>query len=879
MYRAHHVENEGMRGRTVLALLALVCLQLVPALTPAAGTPNEGTVDLAFGSCGVATTYPSDPAGEAHNATASAVAVQPDGKIVLAGDDTVVRLLGDGSPDYAFGYNGAAFLSVANMSVHANAVAIQPDGRVVLAGHSRPVLGGPITFWVIRLLANGTFDPSFGRSGRAEPGLGLLPLAMALQPDGRIVVGAGGGIVRLLPSGRLDEAFASGGVFAMIANFQAVALQPDGSIVAALVVQGERNDDIGVLRLNPDGTRDATFGNAGQIQVDIEHDNASGVTLDAAGRVVTVGSASVGGGSRGVVLLRHLANGTLDPTFGDGGVVFSTPASDEVPVDVALDGAGRLVVAAAVRPSGTNSIALFRYSTDGRRDPTFGAVVAGDHIHATALARTPDGAWVVSGVRSVFSTAVRFHGGADAGTVTPTTCSKEASLQPVAFGEFDTWPVGTTSTPHAYRFTSTGTAPIRPGPVAIVREARGQFRIVADGCAGRTLPPGGSCTVAVTFAPTVAGRSLAGIVFWSDAGPRTHTALFDGVGGAPVTLDGWGWNGFGQVGTGGPDAPVGARPLGLPGVVSVASGYYHSIAVETDGTVWTWGWNAFGQLGDGTVVDRFSPIQVPGLTGIAAVAAGAYHSFAIGRDGSVRAWGLNSVGQLGDGTTIDRRAPVQLQGVPSIAEMAGGAVHAVALASDGQVLAWGWNAFGQLGDGTTVDRSSPVTVPGLSGVHDVAAGAFHSMAATQPGPVRAWGLNHVGQLGDGTTVDRHSPTVVPGTTGVVEIAAGAFHGLAVSSTGEALAWGWNVVGQLGDGTHVDRHQPVRAALRVGVRDVVAGAYHSVAVMESGSIATWGWNVSNQLNFGDAPAMTRPAEQGGFGGVRVAAAGVYHTLVG
>jgi uncharacterized delta-60 repeat protein len=867
-----------MRRRTVLALLGMLWFQLVPVPSPARGAPNEGTVDLAFGSCGVATTYPLDPAGEAHNATATAVAVQPDGRIVLAGDDTVVRLLADGSPDYGFGYNGTAFLSVVNMTVGANAVAIQADGRVVVAGYSRPVIGGPITFWVIRLLSNGTFDPSFGTSGRSEPGLGLPPFAIALQADGRIVVGAGGGVVRLLPNGQLDQAFASGGVFSLVANFLGVVLQPDGRIVAALGVQGERNGDIGVLRLNPDGTRDGTFGNAGQTQVDIGHDNASGITLDASGRVVTVGSASVGGGRMGVVLLRHLANGTLDPTFGDGGVVFSTPASDEVPVDVALDAAGRLVVGAVARPSGTEAIALFRYSTDGRRDPTFGALVGTD-IHARALAPTPDGAWVVSGVRSVFSTAVRFHGGADADTVTPTTCSKEATLQPVAFGEFDTWPVGTTSTPHAYRLTSTGTAPIRPGPVAIVREARTQFRIVADECAGRTLAPGGSCTVAVTFAPTVSGRSLAGMAFWSDAGPRMHQTLFDGVGGAPLTLDGWGWNGFGQVGTGGPDAPVDARPIGLPGVVSVASGYYHSLAVKTDGTVWTWGWNAFGQLGDGTVVNRFSPVQVPGLAGIAAVAAGAYHSFAIGRDGSVRAWGLNSVGQLGDGTTIDRHAPVRLLGVPSIAEMAGGAVHTVALASDGQVLAWGWNAFGQLGDGTTVDRSSPVTVPGLSSVHDVAAGAFHSMAVTRPGPVRAWGLNHLGQLGDGTTVDRHSPTVVPGTIGAAEIAAGAFHGLAVSGTGEALAWGWNVVGQLGDGTNVDRLQPVRVALRAGVRDVAAGAYHSVAVMESGSIATWGWNVSNQLNHGDAPAMTRPGEQGGFGGVRMAAAGVYHTLVG
>ncbi|KFA91072.1 RCC1 repeat- and reductase domain-containing protein, partial [Archangium violaceum Cb vi76] len=78
---------------------------------------------------------------------------------------------------------------------------------------------------------------------------------------------------------------------------------------------------------------------------------------------------------------------------------------------------------------------------------------------------------------------------------------------------------------------------------------------------------------------------------------------------------------------------------GLSGVVAVAAGYGHSLAVRSDGTVWSWGYNSEGQLGDGTTNNRTTPVQVSGLSGVVSVAAGRFHALAVRSDGSVWAWG------------------------------------------------------------------------------------------------------------------------------------------------------------------------------------------------------------------------------------------------
>src|SRR5262249_43529392 len=156
-----------------------------------------------------------------------------------------------------------------------------------------------------------------------------------------------------------------------------------------------------------------------------------------------------------------------------------------------------------------------------------------------------------------------------------------------------------------------------------------------------------------------------------------------------------------------------------------------------------WGANGQGQLGDNSTTPRSTPVQPQGLTsGVIAVAAGGEHSLALKSDGTVWAWGDDSQGQLGNDSTIaDSLVPVQVSGITTAVAIAAGQWHSLALLSDGTVKAWGYDAYGQLGDGGTTNQPTPVTVAGLKGVKQIAAGDYSSAAARTDGGVVAWGTN------------------------------------------------------------------------------------------------------------------------------------------
>ncbi len=127
-------------------------------------------------------------------------------------------------------------------------------------------------------------------------------------------------------------------------------------------------------------------------------------------------------------------------------------------------------------------------------------------------------------------------------------------------------------------------------------------------------------------------------------------------------------------------------------------GYYHTVAVKTDGTLWAWGDNTYGQLGDGTTIDHSSPVQVGTATNWAAVGAGQYHTVAVKTDGTLWAWGDNTFGQLGDGTTTNHATPVQVGTATNWASAAGGYGHTVAVKTDGTVWGVGWRVRARLSE-------------------------------------------------------------------------------------------------------------------------------------------------------------------------------------
>jgi len=272
------------------------------------------------------------------------------------------------------------------------------------------------------------------------------------------------------------------------------------------------------------------------------------------------------------------------------------------------------------------------------------------------------------------------------------------------------------------------------------------------------------------------------------------------------------------------------------GIVQAEAGGRHNLALGANGTVWSWGQNTSGQLGDGGQVDRpRTPAQVPGLTGIVQVAAGDTHSLALRNDGTVWAWGENSAGQLGDGTTTDRYLPVRVAGLTGVTRIAGGDRHSLAIIALGEVAAWGSNGSGQLGIGSfTVGSQSPVpvTVTNLWQVVDISGGGGHSMAVKSDGTVWNWGLNVNKQLGAIPHMWAWGlPTRAtdPGMR-FRRVAAGMYHSLALAADGSVWTWGT---------VHGDTFQdlPTRRVWEYPVRlpdvhdatDIAAGDVHSLAV--------------------------------------------------
>jgi len=297
----------------------------------------------------------------------------------------------------------------------------------------------------------------------------------------------------------------------------------------------------------------------------------------------------------------------------------------------------------------------------------------------------------------------------------------------------------------------------------------------------------------------------------------------------------------------------------------LAAGWYHSLAIKTDGSLWAWGYNGAGQLGDGTTTQRLTPVQV--LTEVAAVVAGFEHSLAIKTDGSLWAWGVNYYGGLGDGTTTNRSTPVQV--LTGVAAVSGGGYHSLAIKTDGSLWAWGANVYGQLGDGTRTNRSTPVQV--LTGVAAVEAGYEHTLALKTDGSLWAWGDNGYGQLGDGTTTDRWTPVHI--LTGVTAVSVGWYHSLAIKTDGSLWAWGYNGGGQLGDGTTTKRLTPVQVL--TGVAAVSAGAVHTLAIKIDGSLWAWGENNDGLLFDGTYTNGLRPFQI--LNGVAAVSASELHTL--
>jgi len=399
----------------------------------------DGTLDNSFGTGGISRsdfTYDS----------VSGAVLQPDGKVLVVGrrgsGSFVARFISGGPLDTAFGLSGSGVAP--QPEGLANAIALQPDGRIVIAGCTS-------SSRVARLDSAGGLDPTFGSGGVAAlPSDAACPEEIAVGPDGRVVtagaVPAGVGFTVLTPAGALDASFGTGGRVGVPATgaaapFRGLGIRDDGAILTGFAPAG----DFGLVRVLGNGVPDGSFGTNGVVVTDLLVPRGGPVTtaqLMPDGRILaTVGGQLVrllpGGsvdpglapapGGLGVAIqadgkllvagstlqhrmgvFRYNADGSLDTTWGTGGfqpVAIPGFSDFTFPVLVAIATLpdGKVGLAGTGRPTSAFSSFLARLNADGSLDASFGdsgvrtIEVALDSNKLEALRVEPDGHWLSAG--------------------------------------------------------------------------------------------------------------------------------------------------------------------------------------------------------------------------------------------------------------------------------------------------------------------------------------------------------------------------------------------------------------------------------------------------------------------------------------------------
>ena len=533
-----------------------------------------------------------------------------------------------------------------------------------------------------------------------------------------------------------------------------------------------------------------------------------------------------------------VASGTYAVTVG----TVATPTA--APAGGSYSGAQTVTLSCAT------SGALIRYTQDGT-DPTFTSPIYAAPLQVpssrTIKARAYKLDWLPSAVRT------------DAYTI-GTGAAADPPLLNRASGRYANGLRVTVTSPMAgttIRYTTTGIDPTTTDPIVasggtvqIERSVRLKARAWKTG-----LQPSAVTSADYEIVGAVAAGSGHGVALRADG-----------------TVATWGVNDYGQLGDGTITRRVSPVNVtgGLDDVIAVAAGQLHTVALKFDGTVWSWGYNggADGILGAGIPdTQRTAPVQVVtasgALTGVVAIAAGQRHTIALKSDGTVWVWGFGYYGALGQGNTSSQNKAIQVPGLTGVTVIAAGGWFSVALQTNGSptgnVWAWGSNDSGQLLDGTTTTRYSPVLIASQASL--VAAGVQHTFIRKPDGTVWGAGLNDFGQLGLGTTQTPQLTLVaaLAGVTGMSKIAASGAHTLALTAAGEVWATGYNSFGPLGDGTVVNKSTPYRTVLLRDTVDVAASNFghsvyqppvlFSIALTADGRVWTWGNNTNSGLGNG------------------------------
>ena len=751
-------------------------------------------------------------------------------------------------------------------------MAVQSDGKILvggvfntLCGQSRRSLG--------RLNADGTLDTSF------NPGGGDIVYSLAVQADGKILVGGDfyrlcgqsrSHLGRLNADGTLDASFNPGADYDYVSS---LVVQADGKILVGGsfdTLGGQSRMNLG--RLNADGTLDTTF-NPGTDSF------VYSLAMQEDEKILVGGEFTTLGGQSRANLGRLNADGTLDTSF--------NPGANNPVHSLAVQADGKILVGGEFTTLGGQSRSkLGRLNADGTLDTTFNP---GANRAVVCTAVQVDGKILVCGDFTALCGQSRTYlGRLNTNGALDTTFTTEANnsvdslvVQPdgkiLAGGWFTT--LGGQSRSCLGRLTPTepATQNLAFDGSTIIWQRGGSgpevWRTTFDG-----LTNGSSWIPLGAGSRITGGWQLTGLTWPTNVILRARGFVASG----DLNASGWFVETIGMVNY----TPVIITYSNQPVVFfPTAAGTNFVLQMTTNSASGNWV----------TVTNGipFSGLQVPdvpdtvffrlnlGAQTVTRIAGGCEHSLFLKSDGSLWVVGDNCYGELGDGTTdsdnYNTNLPEQIV-TGNVTAIAAGEFHSLFLKSDGSLWGMGYNYYGQLGDGNyNIETALPEQIV-ASNVTSIAAGENHSLFLKNDGSLWAMGYNYYGQLGDGTTDSDNYNTnqpeqIVAGN--VTAIAAGELHSLFLKSNGSLWAMCNNWYGQLGDGSWYNTNQP-ELIMASNVTAIAAGGFHSLFLKSDGSLWAMGWNVYGELGDGTYNNANLP-EQIVASNVTAIAAGGFHSL--
>ncbi len=328
-------------------------------------------------------------------------------------------LAASGDLDATFGNGGKVLTPLGSGNDDARGLALQSDGKIIVCGFVSNG-GSNSDFALVRYNQNGSLDLSFGNGGKVITSIGNgddgdTALAVAVQPDQKIVVAGstfrGIGtftdfvVVRYLPNGTLDSAFGVGGISVtdLLNNrddyARALAIQPNGEIVVGGISHSGSDFDFAIVRYDTDGRLDATLDGDGIVRTSVGvGDLLNGIAVQPDGKILVTGSTTASPNSPRMVVGRYDPNGTLDQSFGTGGIVYSV---NGIGSDVAIDSNGKILICGGV---------LVKLEQNGQRDITFGTDGIAQPIAGTwnAIAFHRRGRIILAGYVGNYAETVRY---------------------------------------------------------------------------------------------------------------------------------------------------------------------------------------------------------------------------------------------------------------------------------------------------------------------------------------------------------------------------------------------------------------------------------------------------------------------------------------